>query len=319
MASSEEKSHKIAPMKLHEWKIIQPLANSFRLNVSGSKDGRPEWVDEIADPGGVGLYGPESAVWKVHGSLSTLVGGVRALLLQAAHPAPLQGVAEHSRYQTDPIGRLIGTTRWLTITSFAAEPAIRREAKRVNAMHQRVQGEYLDKTGVRGEYSAKNERFLLWVHCAFTDSFLKSYCAIHKVEPHQMNAYVHEWAKSATFLGLPKAPQSVDELERTLDDFRVHDLYTNEGTKEVIHFILNPPFGLLGRIFYRVISNAAIATLDERDRQALLIKKKSRAWISFAARALALFHAILGPEPPSMKVARERIARATIAPQANGT
>ena len=306
-------------MKLHQLRVLQPLANSFRLNVSGSKDGKPDWIEEIAEPGGKGLYGPESQVWRVHGSLSTLVGGVRALLLQAAHPAPLQGVAEHSRYQEDPIGRLIGTTRWLTITSFAAEPAIRREAKRVNGMHQRVEGEFISKDGALHKYSAKQERHLLWVHCAFTDSFLKSYCAMHKVKPYVLDTYVEEWAKSATFLGLQTAPKSFEELENTIDDFRQRDLVAHERTKEVIRFILNPPFGVLGKAFYKIISRAAIATLDPRDRELLGLKKKSTKWISLASFFLRIFHQILGPEPPSMQVARERIRRDTIAQQACGT
>ena len=101
----------------HNFPLTKPIADKFRENVSGSKDGRPDWVNTIAVGSGPGLFGPGSAVWQVHGCIATLVGGVRALLLQAAHPAPLSGVAEHSRYESDPLGRLAGTTRWLTVTS----------------------------------------------------------------------------------------------------------------------------------------------------------------------------------------------------------
>ncbi|MFZ9250512.1 MAG: oxygenase MpaB family protein, partial [Candidatus Nanopelagicaceae bacterium] len=108
----------------------KPLANRFRLIVSGSQDGRPDWVSSIAEGDDEGLFGPESAVWKIHGSLATLLGGIRALLLQAAHPAPRNGVIEHSRYESDPLGRLAGTTRWLTLTTFASKDVIAREASR---------------------------------------------------------------------------------------------------------------------------------------------------------------------------------------------
>ena len=121
--------------EFHKFPLTKPLADKFRENVSGSKDGRPDWVNTIAIGSGPGLFGPGSAVWQVHGCIATLVGGVRALLLQAAHPAPLSGVAEHSRYESDPLGRLAGTTRWLTVTTFAAAEVIEREAARVNAMH----------------------------------------------------------------------------------------------------------------------------------------------------------------------------------------
>ena len=103
-------------------------ASAFRKAVSGDPKGLPAWAHEMAIGDDSGFYGPESDVWKVHGSLATLVGGVRALLMQAAYPAALAGVSQHSAYDTDPLGRLERTTRWLTITSFGSTEAIAKEA-----------------------------------------------------------------------------------------------------------------------------------------------------------------------------------------------
>lgn len=305
-------------MPVHNWRIVQPIASAFRKSVSGSPDGAPAWVQLMAEDG-EGFFGPESAVWEVHGSLSTLVGGVRALLLQAAHPAPLAGVAEHSRYKEDPIDRLIGTTRWLTITSFAAEHVIMREAARVNAMHQRVIGSYVDKKGNPQEYRAQGERYLLWVHCAFTDSFLKAHLAVGKPLRNSPDQYIKEWSRSAAPLGLKDAPQSQAELEAVIEDFREHDLVVNERTREVVHFILYPPFSRAALLFYRALCNSAIATLDPRDRELLGLPRKSTRWLGVTAYALRVFHLLLGPEPPSMRIARERIERAKLSRQANGT
>ena len=305
-------------MPIHKWRIVQPIASAFRKSVSGSPDGAPPWVQLMAEDG-EGLFEPDSAVWEVHGSLSTLVGGVRALLLQAAHPAPLAGVAEHSRYREDPIDRLIGTTRWLTITSFAAEHVIAREAARVNAMHQRVTGTFIDKGGNRREYKAQGERFLLWVHCAFTDSFLKAHLALGSPLRHSPDQYVSEWSKSAIPLGLQSAPQTLEQLECVIDDFRQRDLVVNQRTREVVHFILNPPFGRAALLFYRLLCNSAIATLDPRDRQLLGLPHRSQRWLRITRVALRSFHRLLGPEPPSMTIARERIERAKLRRHANGT
>jgi len=305
-------------MPIHKWRIVQPIARAFRKSVSGSPDGAPPWVQLMAEDG-EGLFAPDSAVWEVHGSLPTLVGGVRALLLQAAHPAPLAGVAEHSRYKEDPIDRLIGTTRWLTITSFAAEHVVLREAARVNAMHQRVTGHYTTKHGEISEYRAQGERYLLWVHCAFTDSFLKAHVALNDGMQHSPDQYVSEWSKSAEPLGLLRAPQTLAELEEVIDDFRKKDLVVNERTREVIHFILNPPFNRAALIFYRLLSNSAIATLDPRDRHLLELPQRSTNWLRITKVALRALHLLLGPEPPSMVIARERIERAKLRRHANGT
>ena len=54
---------------------------AFRARVSGDPTGAPDWVRDIARVGaGPGWFEPDGIVWRVHGDLSTLVGGVAALL-----------------------------------------------------------------------------------------------------------------------------------------------------------------------------------------------------------------------------------------------
>ena len=293
----------------HKFFLTKPLADTFRKNVSGSKDGLPDWAKDIALGNDSGLFKPDGSVWKVHGSLATLVGGVRALLLQAAHPAPLAGVAQHSRYESDPMGRLAGTTRWLTITTFGSTEIIEREAKRVNAMHSKVSGQYTDMAGAHLNYRAQDARFLLWVHCAFTDSFIKSHLALGYPLPDGADEYVRDWAKSAIPLGLTSAPKSMAELEETLEDFRMNDLGRTDKTLEVVQFILKPPFGSAGLMFYKIIANAAIATLNQNELAILGLKAKSKVWLKIARGALNIFSAVLGPESPSQNLARQRIVR----------
>ena len=80
------------------------VADGFRRIVSGDPSGAPDWVQQIAHGSDIGYFGPGSAAWAVHGSLPTLVGGVRALLMQTLHPGALAGVMQHSRYETDALG-----------------------------------------------------------------------------------------------------------------------------------------------------------------------------------------------------------------------
>ena len=285
------------------------IANRFREIVSGSPDGRPDWVKLIAHGEGPGLFGPESAVWQVHGTVATLVGGIRALLLQAAHPAALTGVSQHSRYESDPLGRLAGTSRWLTITTFGSVQAIANEAARVNAMHDHVKGKFQSKAGEFKSYKAADPRYLLWVHCAFTDSFLTSHLAFNYPIEKGADAYVREWSASAVGLGLAAAPQSVAELKATMDEFLLNDLTTGPSTAEVVKFILKPPLGRAALLFYRVLAKAAISTLTPAQQEILGLKPVSGIWRWLCARLLNLLSLALGKESPSQEVARERIAR----------
>ncbi len=285
------------------------VANRVRQIVSGSPDGRPDWVKLIAHGEGVGLFGPGSAVWKVHGTVATLVGGIRALLLQAAHPAALTGVSQHSRYETDPLGRLAGTSRWLTITTFGSIEAIANEAARVNAMHDHVQGDFKSKSGEVKHYRAADPRYLLWVHCAFTDSFLAAHQAFGYPIEEGADAYVREWSQSALGLGLLEAPQSVAELKATMDEFLATDLAPSAETADVVKFILKPPLGISALIFYLVLAKSAISTLTPAQQKILGLKPVNRTWRWICAGLLKLLSLALGKESPSQEVARERIAR----------
>lgn len=294
---------------LSNFPLTKPLANRFREVVSGSKDGTPKWAFQMLEGDDEGFFGPESAVWEVHGCVSTIVGGIRALLLQAAHPAALAGVSEHSRYQEDPLGRLAGTTKWLTITSFGATEFIEKEARRVNEMHSRVTGTYQGKDGQVHDYAAKSAEYLLWVHCAFTDAFLKTYIHLNYEFKTSADQYVQEWAKSAAPLGLTDAPQSVAELEEKLEYFRNNALFASDTTRNVVRFIMKPPFSKAGLIPFTIFANAAVATLDPRDRQLLGLKKRGKIWLRISKVILVFLSAILGHESPSQKFARQRIER----------
>lgn len=282
-------------------------ADSFRKIVSGDPSGAPEWSKQMAIGNDAGLFGPESAVWQVHGCIATLVGGIRALLMQAAHPAALTGVAEHSAYDTDPLGRLERTTRWLTITSFGSTEAIEIEARRVREMHKRVSGNFETKSGGHARYSASDPRYLLWVHCAFTDSFLRAHQEMGYPLPQSSDRYIAEWARSAEPLGLDSAPSSANELREVMQSFARDEVISIEMTPPIVGFILRPPFSKAGLLFYRILANAAIATIDEPFLSVLGLKPRSKKWLRVSRVLLDFLSYMLGHESPSQKIARKRI------------
>ena len=122
-------------------------------------------------PNDPGLFGPKSVTWKVMGDVSSFIGGIRALLIQAAHPEVAAGVANHSTYRDDPLGRLSRTASYVTATAFGALPEVEKSIKMVSSAHRPVSG-----TSSRGKkYSAGNPEMAAWVHNALIDSFLVSY------------------------------------------------------------------------------------------------------------------------------------------------
>lgn len=229
----------------------------FRARVSGDPSGAPAWVRSIASVGdGPGWFEPDGVVWRVHGDLSTLVGGVAALLGQAAHPLALAGVQQHSDYLDDPWRRLAGTARWLVVSTFGSADLAEREAARVRAMHRVVTGVLPDGRG----YSAADPGLLRWVHLAFTDAFLAAQQAVGRDLSRRFgrtwpDVYVREWARSAQALGAADLPASAAELADALAGYaRVLE----PVPADVRAFLAEPP-GLSGpeRLFYRGLSGAA--------------------------------------------------------------
>ena len=130
--------------------LLSRLQSRFRSRVSGDPTGAPDWVRDIASVGeGPGWFEPDGVVWRVHGDLSTLVGGVGALLGQGAHPLALAGVQRHSDYRQDPWKRLAGTARWLVVSTFGSAELASREAQRVRRLHTVVRGTELAERLVR--------------------------------------------------------------------------------------------------------------------------------------------------------------------------
>ena len=191
----------------------QQMGRRFRALLCGDPSGVPPWLGAIADGEGPGFFLPGDAPWIIHGDMATLVGGVRALLMQALHPGTLAGVRDHSRYKADPLGRLAGTIQWLTVTTFASRESILREAARVRGMHAKVRGTYDDAGGQEREYKASDPDLLQWVHIAFMDSFLRCHQTYSPIPiPGGADAYIRLWAQSVEPLGLADTPRDEKAL-----------------------------------------------------------------------------------------------------------
>lgn len=293
------------------------LSKRFRSLLSGDPNGIPPWLEVVAAGEEAGLYLPTDAPWVVHADFGTLVGGIRALLMQALHPGSLTGVASHSRYQQDALGRLSGTIRWLTVTTFGSHSAIAGEAGRVNRMHDRVKGEYTTGQGETKAYRAADPDLLLWVHIAFTDSFLTC---------HEMYAwrpipagnaatgadnYVAQWSKSVAPLGLTECPMSHAELNTEIERFVGEGLLqANETTLRVVEFIRNPPLPPMARLAYRLLFSAAVLSLPPHSRELLGLKAGPRWIIQPATRAVLRFMRFaIGPDSPIEDAAIARLRR----------
>ena len=305
-------------MKSKKNNDLQEFASKrFRKLLSGDPNGIPPWLEVVSSGDEEGFFLPSDAPWVVHADFGTLVGGIRALLMQALHPGSLTGVKNHSRYESDPLGRLAGTIRWLTVTTFGSKTAVQNEANRVNRLHTKVVGEYTKGTGETVPYKAADKDLLLWVHIAFMESFLVSHQMYSWKQIPKGNAqsgadnYVSQWSVSVAPLGLATCPMSEAELEREIDKFFDSGLLVSTpDTAKVIAFIKNPPLPGAAKLVYGLLFDAAVLSLRPEFRELLGLKPKPRWLIRPATRwSLRLMRLAIGPESPIEDGAIARLKR----------
>lgn len=285
----------------------------FRRLLSGDPNGIPPWLEVMKTGSKPGFFVPQDAPWVVHADFGTLVGGIRALLMQALHPGTLRGVSQHSRYEQDPLGRLSGTIRWLTITTFGSQEAIEQEAARVNRLHKSVTGTYTDNQNTDTSYRAADPDLMMWVHIAFAESFIVSHLTYSDTPvPGGIDRYVKQWSVAAGPLGLTaNVPESGDELNAKLDWYlRNNQLRCDADTKKVIGFIKNPPLPILAKPIYALLFQAAVASLKPEFREMLRLRSWPKGLVvALTKNTLKLMRLAVGPDSPIEEAARERIAR----------
>ncbi len=302
--------HEAVPNPLN--RIAAASRDAFRQRVSGDPSGAPDWVRTIAQVGDDdGWYSPDGVVWRVHGDLSTLVGGVAALLGQAAHPLALLGVQRHSDYLDDPWKRLAGTARWLVVSTFGSTELAAREAARVRGLHRKVTGTAPDGR----PYAAGDPDLLRWVHLVFTDAFLAAQRSLGRdmshFGPHWPDAYVREWARSARELGATDLPTTQDELAEAIASYA--DVL--EPVPEDLRTFLDAPPGLgaAEKVFYAGLAGGSallvsptVAPLAQvRGRGAQDLRWRGR--MAVTRTQLRVFQLAIGPRSPSEDAARYRL------------
>jgi uncharacterized protein (DUF2236 family) len=220
--------------------------------------------------GSESIVPPGSAVHAVVGHPAALIGGLRALIVQALHPLAMAGVAEHSDYRERPLARLRRTAYYVNAAVFGDRATAEAAAARVRAIHRRVRG--VDPvTGRR--YSAEDPDLLLWVHCVEWHSFLVSHRVYGRprLTPADEDRFVAGGVPVAALVGTPpeRTPATVAELRGYLAAVRP-ELALTEAAREAIGFIVDPPLSaelLPVRLPQQVLAQAAVATIPRDIRQ----------------------------------------------------
>ena len=212
-------------------------------------------------------HGRHDVIWHLNGDAAMYAGGIRALLLQALHPAAMAGVAGHSGYRSDPWGRLQRTSEFIAMTTYGPIPSAEALIERIKSVHLRVRGKTDDGTA----YRASDPHLLAWVHIAETQSFLASFQRFgdRRLSQERADEYVAQAAPVGEMLGAVDLPRTEAELLAALEAYRP-ELRASEDARDTVRFLLKEPPGPgLARPGYWMLAAGAISTLPVWAREEL--------------------------------------------------
>ncbi|HYN88871.1 MAG TPA: oxygenase MpaB family protein [Ardenticatenaceae bacterium] len=164
-----------------------------------------------------GFFGPSSITWKTARESVTYLGGMRALLMQIAHPKVAQGVADHSNFREDSLGRLRRTLTATNAVTFGTREEAIKAMARIHAIHSRVRGELAEPPPDRSAhaYYANDPQLLWWVYATLVDSTIVAYEAfMPPLSAPEWEQFYDESKALARLFGIPDAL-----IPRTLADF----------------------------------------------------------------------------------------------------
>lgn len=254
--------------------FVDRWRRELRGTFSNNSPTIPQWELDLEKGDDGGYFGPGSAAWAVHGSMTTLVAGIQSLLIQALHPGALAGVHDHSSYRADPLGRLAGTIRWIFTVTYGDTVAARAASGKVLAIHEYIRGSYTANSGEEVPYTANDPELLRWVHLAFTQAFLGSHEAYGGPIPGGADAYVADWAVAGALMRVENPPTTRAGLQEQLAAF-APELRFDERVAETVRFIKDPPLPRSQQQGYKVLFAAAVASLPPGYRELLRLEAPS--------------------------------------------
>ena len=269
-------------------------------------------------PGDPGLFGPGSVTWRVHADPSMLIGGLSALLLQTLHPLAMAGIAEHSNYREDPLGRLGRTGSFVTGTTYGSTETAERLIKLIKGIHRKVRGTAPDGRA----YSASDPGLVAWVHVTEVFSFLRAHQRFvpFPVRGEQADRYYHEMATIAERLGAAEVPRTRAAMRAYFREMRPQ-LVASEQTLDAVRFLTAPgrdPLNPLLSGAHQVVIQASLGLLPAWAREMLGMRHPTLVdWATILPATHLLIGALrfAGGTPPALVEARRRCAAAPLPPR----
>lgn len=209
-----------------------------------------------------------------------LLFGPAAVLLQIAHPRVAQGVADHSDFRSDAMGRLRRTLSTVNRIAFGTLADAERMQDHLAQVHGRVKGRTSEgMPGARG-YSAFEPELLLWVLATLIDASIKGHEWVWGSlnETRRQNLYA-DFRLFGTYFGLAEdfGPTDYSDFADYFNEMLASDvLGSHPLSAEVAAAVVRPQQPLRDRLLGSVVDFLPIETVPASIRERLGLR--STGW-----------------------------------------
>jgi uncharacterized protein (DUF2236 family) len=242
----------------------------------------------------------------VHAHPCALIGGLRALLVQTCHPLAMAGIAQHSTYRHDPLGRFRRTAQFVAATTYGTTEEAQAAIAIVQRVHTKINGVAPDGR----PYRADDPALLSWVHNVEVDSIAAAYRRFGPgFAPGEADQYVAEMSRVGFAVGADDVPLTARDVHAWVANHPERQV--TRDARRTARFLVIPPIPPLMLVPYGVLAAGAISLISVRDRIALRLPSFPPAEpivLVPATRAfLTALGLALGPSP-ARRDAEQRIA-----------
>ena len=221
------------------------------------------------------LFPPDSSIRRIGGESVLMLGGGRALLMQAAHPVVARGVVGYSSFRTDPWRRLARTMTALYAIVFGTHEDAERIGAATRAVHAHVDG-------------ADDTEAQLWVHSTLVDTGIVMYERfVGPLDDDEREAFYAEMCVVGEIFGVP--PSVLPRTLAGLREFQEHvPLRVGDDARAIAATVLSPPAPAAVRPALRALRPLAIGLLPPRVRGLYGFRGASAHGLALRAQARAV-------------------------------
>lgn len=154
-----------------------------------------------------GLLGPGSVLRQTTREAVSLLGAGQMVLLQLAHPLVAAGVAEHSRFQLEPLSRIQGTLDMMHAIVFASRAQAAAALRQFHLVHASVAGRLPSPAATfpaGTAYTGHDPALKWWVLATMLNSKLDIYQRfVAPLRPTEIERFYEDGRQVARHMGIP--------------------------------------------------------------------------------------------------------------------